>query len=57
MQLMPHVYEDPQKTSRNRLPPRAYYLPGGKSEYQLLNGTWQFAFFGSDAEIPAEIDR
>lgn len=54
---MPRIYEEPQKTSLNRLPPRAYYLPGGKSEYQLLNGTWQFAFFGSDAEVPAEIDR
>lgn len=38
-------YEHIQKTSENRLPPRAYYIPGGAGQQLLLNGTWQFAFF------------
>ena len=52
---MPRIYENPEKTSRNRLPPRAYYIPGGKSEYTLLNGQWQFAFFPGETAVPAEI--
>ena len=52
---MPRIYENPEKTSRNRLPPRAYYIPGGKSEYTLLNGQWQFAFFPRETAVPAEI--
>ena len=38
-------YENPQKTSENREKPRAYYIPGGVSEYMLLNGEWKFAYF------------
>ena len=38
-------YEDMQHTSQNRLPPRAHYIPEGCAQHQLLNGTWQFAFF------------
>ncbi len=42
---MKRFYEYPQKTSENRLPQRAYYIPGGEAEYTLLNGIWDFAFF------------
>ncbi len=38
-------YEDVLHTSENRLPPRAWYIPGGNAEYRLLNGNWDFAFF------------
>ena len=38
------IYEDPKHTSQNRLAPRSYYIPGGRSEYQLLNGTWRFYY-------------
>lgn len=48
-------YENPEVTSENRLKPRAYYIPEGKSEYTLLNGAWRFAFFKRDFEIPEEI--
>ena len=36
------IYENPEKTSENRLEPRSYYIPEGKSEYKLLNGDWRF---------------
>lgn len=54
---MKRFYEDPQKTSENRLSQRAYYIPEGKSEYRLLNGDWRFAWFARDYEIPKEITR
>lgn len=50
-------YENPEKTSENRCKPRAYYIPSGKSEYTLLNGTWRFAFFKRDFEVPEEINE
>ena len=49
------VYENPQITSENRCPSRSYYIPGGVSEYQLLNGDWKFAFYGRDIDVPEEI--
>ena len=48
-------YENPQKTSENRCAPRSYYIPGGVSEYTLLNGTWNFAFFERDVDVPEQI--
>ncbi len=51
------VYENPRKTSENRLPPRSYYIPGGKSEYTLLNGNWRFAYFARDIDVPETITR
>lgn len=48
-------YENPQKTSENRLPPRCYYIPGGVSEYRLLNGLWRFRNFARDVDVPEEI--
>ena len=43
-------YEDPLKTSENRLSPRSYYIPGGVSEYISLNGEWKFAYFSDEKE-------
>lgn len=43
-------YENPLKTSENRLSPRSFYIPGGISEYILLNGEWKFAYFGDESE-------
>ena len=52
-------YENPLKTSENREPQRAYYIPKGKAEYLSLNGKWKFAFFeNSDiAEEPQSWDE
>ena len=49
------IYENPQKTSENRLPQRSYYIPTGRSEYNLLNGDWRFAYFKRDIDIPETI--
>ncbi len=43
-------YEDPSKTSANRLDPRSYYIPGGVSQYILLNGDWRFAYFKDERD-------
>lgn len=51
------VYENLFKTSENRLPQRAYYIPGGKSEYTLLNGEWRFAYFSKDIDVPETIEK
>ena len=50
-------YENPLKTSENRLAPRSYYIPGGKSEYILLNGNWNFKYFSRDVDYCDEIDK
>lgn len=49
-------YENPLKTSENRMQPRSYYIPGGVSEYQLLNGQWDFAYFDRDIDVPEKIE-
>ena len=51
------IYENILKTSENRLPQRAYYIPSGKSEYTLLNGEWRFAFFTRDIDAPEVIEK
>lgn len=48
-------YENPEHTSENRCLPRSSYIPGGVSEYTLLNGTWQFAWFSRDVDVPEQI--
>lgn len=48
-------YENTLKTSENRMPPRAYYIPEGESEYILLNGTWRFRYFEREYDIPETI--
>ena len=50
-------YENPTKTSENRLPPRSYYIPSGVSEYRELNGEWDFAYFERDIDIPERIEK
>lgn len=50
-------YENPLKTSENRMPPRSYYIPSGKSEYKLLNGEWDFAYFKRDIDVPEKIEK
>ena len=61
------IYEDFKKTHENREPQRAYYIPydtiekalqGDKKKsayYKLLNGSWKFAFFKSEIDIPQNI--
>lgn len=51
------VYENPLKTSENRLPSRSYYIPQGISEYKLLNGDWDFAYFERDIDVPDETEK
>ena len=51
------IYENPLKTSENRMPPRSYYIPTGVSKYTLLNGEWDFAYFKSVAEVPDKIEN
>ena len=51
------IYENPQKTSENRKASRSCYIPGGVSEYKLLNGTWNFAFFDRDIDVPEIIEK
>ena len=50
------IYENPERTSENRLPPRSYYIPGGVSEYTLLNGDWRFAYYSRDVDVPDVIE-
>ncbi len=50
-------YENPGNTSENRLSPRSYYIPGGVSKYQLLNGEWKFAYFKRDIDVPKVIEK
>ena len=52
---MKRIYEEPQKTSENRRPPRAYYIPQGSAEVCSLNGQWKFAWFARDFEVPERI--
>ena len=46
------IYENPQKTSENRLKSISFYNIGGVSETLSLNGEWDFAFFGRDIDVP-----
>ncbi len=60
-------YENPQRTSENRLPQRAYYIPYATLEqaltfdrskspyYKLLNGTWDFRYYSRDIDVPANV--
>lgn len=50
-------YENPLKTSENRLETRSYYIPTGKSEYMLLNGKWNFKYFSRDVDYTGDIDK
>ena len=48
-------YENPQKTSENRLPQRSYYIPINDGAYNLLNGTWRFHYYSRDIELEKDI--
>ena len=50
-------YENPQKTSENRCPARSWYIPGGVSRQIMLSGTWNFAFFRRDIDVPEVIEH
>ena len=50
-------YENPECTSENRCAPRSYYIPGGVSERQLLNGTWRFVYYSRDIDVPESIEK
>ncbi|MBE6727935.1 MAG: glycoside hydrolase family 2 [Ruminococcaceae bacterium] len=54
---MKRIYENILKTSENRLASRSYYIPGGVSEYILLNGEWDFAYFNRDIDVPENIEK
>ena len=49
-------YENPEKTSENRCPARSWYIPGGVSQQIMLSGTWNFAFFQRDIDVPEVIE-
>lgn len=51
------IYENINKTSENRLKTRAFYIPKGISEYTLLNGIWDFAFFEENYNLPEKVDK
>ena len=48
-------YEDPQKTSENRLKPRSYYIPSNPDGYTLLNGIWRFKYHARDVDVQKDI--
>lgn len=50
------VYENPEITSQNRTEAKSYYIPEGVSEKINLNGTWNFAYFERDIDVPETID-
>ncbi len=50
-------YENSLKTSENRLKTNSYYIPKGVSEYNLLNGIWDFAYFERDIDVPQIIEK
>ena len=49
-------YERIEKTSENRLPQRACYIPKGAARQILLNGVWDFAFF-ENGDLAGEPER
>ena len=51
------IYENPKKTSENRVKSRSYYIPKGVSEYKLLNGEWDFAYFNRDIDVHEKIEK
>ena len=48
-------YENPQKTSENRLKPRSYYIPSNEGAYTLLNGIWRFKYYARDLDLQKDI--
>ncbi len=62
-------YENPKRTSCNRLNTRAYYIPYATLEqalagdrtkspyYRLLNGEWDFKYFEKEDDVPQNISE
>ena len=50
-------YENPKKTSENRLPQRAYYIPENQGAYTLLNGDWRFHYYSRDIDLEEAITQ
>ena len=48
-------YENPEKSSENRLPQRSYYIPSNEGAYILLNGAWRFKYYTRDFEVQENI--
>ena len=48
-------YENPQKTSENRLKQRSYYIPSNEGAYVLLNGVWRFKYYARDFDVQKNI--
>lgn len=51
------IYENPLCTSENRCAPRSHYIPGGVSQYKLLNGEWNFKYFVRECDVPETIEN
>lgn len=62
--IVERYYEDPHALHIGTMPPRAYYIPcesaqtaladcprTASARLQLLNGQWEFAYFGSVADV------
>ena len=52
-------FENPEKTSENRLAGRSFYIPTGEAVYTLLNGEWRFLYEedGNTIEPTAKIKK
>ena len=48
-------YENPEKTSENRLKPRAYYIPENAGACISLNGIWRFRYYERDFDLEEQI--
>lgn len=51
------AYENPEKTSQRRLPPRTAYRPGGRTEEYPLNGVWRFRYYARDIDAPEQSEH
>jgi len=55
--IVENYYEDLEKIHVNTMPPRAYYVPEGRDgagRVQLLNGIWEFRYYGSIYDVEEE---
>ena len=50
-------YENPAKTSENRLKQRSYYIPENDGALLSLNGNWRFHYYRRDFDLEEEITQ
>ena len=50
-------YENPEKTSENRLKQRAYYIPENIGAMLSLNGVWRFRYYERDFDMEERIEQ